>query len=478
LTEDDNHAIWLYKPCGLARIVRSDLDAWVNDPERIVHFTILSAADGVRSYEIPSGYRPMVTKSPDGKIWFLQRDGVGVIDPRHLPFNNLPPPVHIEQITADRKTYKATSAGNGRLNLPPLIRDLRIDYTALSLAVPEQVLFRYKLEGRDRDWEDAGTRRQAFYSDLSPHNYRFRVMACNNNGVWNEEGAFLDFAIAPAYYQTWWFRLLCVAAFLALLWAFYQLRLRQATQEFNMRLDERVNERTRIARELHDTLLQSFQGLLMRFQAVSNELDEGEAKQELDEAIDGAARAITEGRDAVQGLRSSVVESNDLAAALGTLGKELAATESRPPEFTLQVEGAKRELHPILRDDVYRVAGEALRNAFRHADAHQIEVEVRYDERQFRLRVRDDGKGIDPTLLGDSGREGHFGLPGMRERAKRVGGKLTVWSSDPRTGGELQSGTEVEFSIPATHAYTAFRAPRRLTWLAKKFSGKDHEMKS
>ena len=227
LMEDDDHAVWLQMPCGLARIARSDLDAWVNDPQRVVHFTILDAVDGVRTYGIPSGYLPMVTKSPDGKIWFLQRDGVGVIDPRHLPYNKVPPPVHIEQITAERRTYDPISYVNRRVPLPTLIRDLEIDYTALSLVAPEKVRFRYKLEGRDRDWQDAGTRRQAFYNDLQPRNYRFRVMACNNSGVWNEAGAFLDFSVAPAYYQTWWFRLSCVAAFLALIWAVYQQRLRQ-----------------------------------------------------------------------------------------------------------------------------------------------------------------------------------------------------------------------------------------------------------
>jgi len=245
-----------------------------------------------------------------------------------------------------------------------------------------------------------------------------------------------------------------------------------------MRLEERVHERTRIARELHDTLLQSFHGLLLRFQAVSNELDKGEHKEELDEAIDRAAQAITEGRNAVQGLRASVVETNDLAAALGTLGKELAAAESQPPEFVVQVEGGPRELHPVLRDEVYRIGGEALRNAFRHANARHIEVEVRYDERQFRLRVRDDGKGIESKLLAEHGRAGHFGLRGIRERAERVGGKLTLWSSDPRTDGGLESGTEVELRIPAAHAYAKLRAPRRRSWLAEKFFGKQGGMES
>src|SRR5262249_24075141 len=250
----------------------------------------------------------------------------------------------------------------------------------------------------------------------------------------------------------------------------------QLSQQFNARLDERVYERTRIARELHDTLLQSFQGLLMRFQAVSNGLAESESKQELDEAIDRAARAITEGRNAVQGLRTSVVEMTDLASAIGILGKELAEGASQPSEFTIQVEGAPRELHPVLRDEVYRVAGEALRNAFHHANAQHIEVEIRWDERQFRLRVRDDGKGIDPKLLADHERSGHFGFPAMRERAERVGGKLTLWSSGPRTRGELRSGTEIELSVPAARAYTAFVGARRRSWFAEKFFGKQREI--
>jgi signal transduction histidine kinase/ligand-binding sensor domain-containing protein len=478
LMEDNEHSVWLYTACGLVRIARPELGAWVNmvdkgDPKRTIQVTVFDSSDGVRTLSSPGGYSPRVAKSTDGKLWFLPSDGVSVIDPHRLHLNNLPPPVHIEQITADRKTYWQNlygDASSSHPKLPPLVRDLTIDYTALSLVVPEKVRFRVKLEGWDRDWEDAGNERKAFYSNLPPRKYRFRVMACNNSGVWNEAGTFLDFSIAPAYYQTTWFQATCVAALVLLLWALYQLRLRQLARQFNLTLEARVGERTRIARDLHDTLLQSFQGLLMRFQAVSNELAEGELKQELDEAIDRATGAITEGRDAVQELRSSVVERNDLAAALGTLGKELAAPASQPPEFTMQVEGAARDLHPILRDEVYRVAGEALRNAFRHADARRIEVEIRYDERVFRLRVRDDGKGIDPNLLADDGRAGHFGLRGMRERAKRVGGKLTVWS-------ELGSGTEVELRVPASHAYTRFRPPHS-SWLAEKFFAKDHEMKS
>ena len=208
---------------------------------------------------------------------------------------------------------------------------------------------------------------------------------------------------------------------LALLWAAYRWRLRQLHHQFEIALEARVGERTRIARELHDTLLQSFHGVLLRLEVLSQVLRERpmEAQQALDRTIDQAAAAITEGRDAVQGLRESTVQSNDLARAVNTVGEELAANPANngSAAFRVTVEGESRELHPILRDDIYRIAAEALRNAFRHSAARQVEVEIRYDHQQFRMRVRDDGKGIDQAILSGHGREGHFGLPGMRERA-------------------------------------------------------------
>ena len=217
--EEDAGSVWLYMPSGLVRIARTELGEWAaaadkdkgGDAKRI-QATVFDTCDGVRTRGAGGGYGALVAKASDWKLWFLPFDGVSVIDPRHLPFNKIPPPVHIEQITVDRKTYAAALAGTGEaaaseggrykgmggLRLPPLIRDLQIDYTALSLVAPEKVMFRYKLEGWDRDWQDVGTRRQAFYSNLPPRNYRFRVMACNNSGVWNEAGTFLDFSVAPA----------------------------------------------------------------------------------------------------------------------------------------------------------------------------------------------------------------------------------------------------------------------------------------
>jgi len=452
--EDNDRSFWLYMSCGLVRIAGAELKAWASDLKRSVRTTVFDATDGVWSRGRYGRYSRHVAKSPDGRIWFSPPDGVSVIDPRHLPFNKLPPPVYVKQITVSGREIEASQG----LRLPAGVHDLVIEYTALSLVAPEKNLFRYRLEGYDRDWTDAGNRRQAFYTNIAPRHYRFHVMASNNSGVWNEAGDALDFSIDPAYYQTTWFRSSCVAAFLAVLWALYRYRLYQIAREFNANLEGRVDERLRVARDLHDTLLQSFQGLLLQFQGARNLFSKRpeEALKRLERAIDQASDAIREGREAIQNLRSSTVISNELAKAVEVLGKELAeqqrAANGDAPAFSVEVEGASQELHAILRDEVYRMTGEALRNAFRHARARRIEVEIRYDARELRVRVRDDGIGIDASVV-QQGRAGHYGLPGMRERAKSIAGQLDVWS-------EQGAGTEVELTVPASVAY-ASHASRR-----------------
>jgi len=447
--QDNDHSFWLLMPCALVRIARTEVDAWAalvdkdKDTKRTIQAKVFDSSDGVRSSGEPLGYTPQVTRSSDGKLWFTTVDGVSVIDPGHLPFNRVPPPVQIEQIKADGKNYDPVAYGNVRLPLPARIRDLSIDYTALSLAAPEKVHFRFKLEGQDRDWREVVNDRQVQYSNLAPKNYRFRVKACNNSGVWNEEGALLDFSIAPAYYQTKWFRALCVAILLAFLWGLYQLRLAQLRRQMEVRVDER----TRIATELHDTLLQGFHGLLLRLQAARNKLPgrPEDAMRALDGTIMRAEQAIAEGRDAIQDLRSEAVTQKNLAELLAAEGQELEAShraEGDSPVFSIIVEGERQSLSPDLCQDVYRMARELLRNAFRHARAHRIETEVRYDDGLLRIRIRDDGTGIDPKVLQEGQRAGHFGLPGVRERAERIGAQLDFWS-------EAGAGTEVQLTIPA-----------------------------
>jgi signal transduction histidine kinase len=463
--EGNLHNVWIYTSCGLVRIPRSELDACADALERDrnapvrIRPMIFDSSDGLRARANAGGFSPHVSKSPtDGKLWFFPLEGLSSIDPARLPSDGSPPPAYIEQLSADRVVHDFSFDAKDRLVLPPLVRDLEIEYTALSVAAPEKLRFRYKLEGHDKNWMDAGTRRQAFYNDLAPRNYRFRVMASNKDGVWNESGTSFAFSIAPAYYQTTWFLCLIVAAVLGLLVALYQVRLGLLKHQFNVRLEARVDERTRIARDLHDTLLQSFQGVLMKFSSVKYMMRSrpDEAEETLERLIDQARAAVTEGRDAVQGLRSSTVVANDLALAITSLAEGLAADRAGPncPEFRVHMEGRTKDLTPLVRDEVYKVACECLRNAFRHARAQRIEVQIWYDPRQFRLQIADNGKGIDPEVLRGGGRAGHHGLPGLHERAEMSGGKLSIRS-------ELGSGTEIELTIPASIAYPKAPPPGR-----------------
>jgi signal transduction histidine kinase len=461
MAEDKSGKFWIATSGHVLRVPRDKL---VSGVVKAVDAREYDQADGLESTEGVKRSQSVVSDSA-GRIWFSLRSGLSVVDPSHITDYSVPALPHIEAITADNNPVNLA----GSVRIPPSPRRITFEYTGLSLAAPGRIRFRYFLEGFDRSWSEPVATREAVYTNLGAHSYRFRVVASNSEGLWSESEAAVGFEVEPTAWQTWWFRIGSAALILLLVWCVYLYRLRQLATEFNIRLEERVGERTRVARELHDTLLQSFHGLLLRFQTVSNLLPAGEPKQKLDNAIDQAAEAITEGRDAVQGLRSSTTVTNDLAGAITTLGAELARSKLNPnaAEFHVEVEGTPRDLHPILRDEVYRIAGEALRNALHHAHAQRIEVEIRYDERQLRFRVRDDGKGIDPKLLHEDGRAGHFGLGGMRERAKLMGGKLAVWS-------ELDSGTEVELRIPASRAYEIPPARRRW-WLAEKFSGRDTE---
>jgi signal transduction histidine kinase/ligand-binding sensor domain-containing protein len=450
--EDDAKSVWLYTACGLVRIARSELDAWTVDSKRTIQAMVFDSSDGVRSLFTAGHYSPQVARSSDGKLWFSPWDGVSVIDPRRLPFNKLPPPVHIEQFVADRKAYDAS----GQVRLPPLIRDLEIDYTALSLVAPEKIRFRYMLEGHDRDWQDVGNRRQAFYNDLPPGTYRFRVVACNNSGVWNEAGSYFDFTIAPAYYQTTWFRVLLAITFLMLLGAIYQLRLRQVAAHVRARMEERLEERERIARDLHDTLLQSVQGLILKFHAVATQMRGDEpARETLEKTLDHADEVLAEGRDRLRNLRAISIPFGGLPAAFERVAEE--TPQGADATFKTVVEGRVRELHPMVREECYWIGREAVVNALTHSDGRKVEVEITYDPRQFRLRVRDDGRGIDPKILEEGGRSDHWGLQGMRERAQKIGGQLKLWSRP-------ETGTEVELIIPRASAYQTAHDKSKKFW--------------
>jgi signal transduction histidine kinase/streptogramin lyase len=455
ILEDRLGKLWLSTQKGVSRF----------DPQTGT-FRNYDASDGLQSNEFSTG----CYQSQDGEMFFGGSNGFNAFFPDHVRDNPYVPPV---VVTSFKIFNKPVPIGRNpvlnkaipyvdSLTLSYRDDDFSFEFAALSYANSHKNRYRYKLENFDPGWNEVGSKqRLATYTNLDPGKYVFRVQGSNSDGVWNDDGVSLSILITPPWWKTDWFRVLCAAVALTLLWAAYQWRLRHLHHQFEMTLNARVGERTRIARDLHDTLLQSFHGLLLRFQIVSELLPNRavEAKAQLDRAIDRAAEAITEGRDAVQGLRESAVETNDLARAVNSLAEELAVDplNDGAPAFRLTVEGDARDLHPLLRDEIYRIACESLRNAFRHAQAQQIEVEIRYDDAQFRLRVRDDGKGLDAAILSGQEPVGHYGLPGMRERAKLIGGKLVIWS-------EVDAGTEVELRIPAGNAYV--QAAKR-SWISE-----------
>ena len=445
---DDHENWWLSTPCGYVELADSEIQKWRNNPKSVLQFRVLDPLDGARTGR--TDFNP-AAKSPDGRLWFVGALVPQTIEPSRLAKEWNPRPVYVESVTADRIQYVADT----NLRLPARTHDVQIDYTSPSFSIPKKVNFRFRLEGNDSNWQDAGTRRQAFYTNLRPGQYRFTVMASNEDGLWNTQGATLQFSVAPAWFQTIWFRTLSVFAFFLLLGGLYQMRLRQVRHQFNVSLEARVSERTRIARELHDTLLQSFHGRMFEIQAARNMLAKNPAKavEALDSAILGADESIAEGRNAIQDLRSQPVALCDLAQSLTSASQQLGAsyyTSHNAPTFRIVVEGERQNLSPVVQDEVYRICCEVLRNAFRHARASQIEAEIRYDVCEFRLRIRDDGMGIDPKILAEGGTTGHWGLSGIRERAKQIGAQLNLWS-------EAGAGTEVQLTIPAAVAYKASR---------------------
>jgi signal transduction histidine kinase/ligand-binding sensor domain-containing protein len=460
--------LWLNGNRGVVRMKWDALADALARPEAKPRFELYDVHDGLPGYA-QQNENASAVQAPDGRLWFATNHGVSWMDPTHNPSNPPAPDVVIRGLQVDGRSYEAVRP----IELPNTSGSIRIDYTALSLAAPERVSFRYKLDGVDHGWRDATNERAVRYANLRPGQYTFRVTASNNEGVWNELGTSLDFSISPAYYQTTWFRLLLALLFAALLWLAYYLRLRYVTERqrkrIEQRMEDRFGERTRIARELHDTLLQSLQGSLMRYQVAHELLPEhpSEAKQDLGMAIDQTVRAINEGRNAVQGLRATKIDGNDLPESIKKLVEDMAADASLK-QMVLRV-GLQGALHPLqvhALDEIHEIAAEALRNALHHSRASEIEVELIYEQDQFRLRVRDNGIGIDPNHL--KGEAGHYGLQGMRERAELLGGKVGFWTASA-------AGTEIELIIPAAQVY-AEAHKRRCPLFSKYISKRVYEV--
>ncbi|OJH35533.1 hypothetical protein BON30_39075 [Cystobacter ferrugineus] len=442
--------LWLHGAGGAVRVPREEVEAFARDPEHAVQVERFTADDGLEGSPEPLGPIPTLLLGEDGQLWLPTTTNVFRIDPRRIVRNPLAPSVLIGAVTAAGKVYAASEG----LRLSARTTAFEIDYTAFSLSMPERVRFRYQLEGVDEGWQEAGNRRRAFYTNVGPGSYRFSVTAANNDGVWNDTGAVFTFTVQPAFHQTAWFYALCTLAAAALLWGVYQLRLRQVAAQLRARLEARSQERERIARELHDTLLQGTQGLILSIQGLAAELPEANpTRGRIEAVLDRADQVMEEARDRVRDLRAEYIADQDLPRAFVQLGEELA--RERSTRFGVLVKGTPRDMPDAVRDEAYRIGREALLNAFAHARAQAVEVEFVYETGAFLLRVRDDGSGIAEEVLAQGSRPGHWGLVGMHERAQRLGGKLELWS---RAG----AGTEVQLRLPAVIAYGA--EARRKPW--------------
>jgi signal transduction histidine kinase/ligand-binding sensor domain-containing protein len=439
IVETANGDLWLNAAPGIFHVRASEIEQAIKEPAHHVQYELFGILDGFTGKAIQLRPIPTEVESSDGRLWFSTTVGVVQIDPDHLLRNTVAPSVFIRSVDSDGVMH----SGPGVINLPPRTTNIHVRYTAPNLSIPERVRYRYELEGADRNWLDAGNRREAFYTNLGPGHYRFHVIACNEDGVWNNTGATINFTIAPAWFQTYWFFALCAAAAFFVLWVLYRLRVRQVANAMSLRFDDRLAERTRIARDLHDTFLQTIQGSkLVADSALRQAPDSARMRGALEQLSVWLGRATEEGRAALNSLRTSTTETNDLAEAFRRSIGECQIHNSMDASFS--VAGEFSEMHPIVRDEVYRIGYEAIRNACVHSQATHLQVELTYAE-DLILRVRDNGVGIDPAIMSE-GKEGHFGLQGMRERASRIMARLAVETS-------TASGTEIKLVVPGSIIY-------------------------
>jgi signal transduction histidine kinase/ligand-binding sensor domain-containing protein len=448
IIETTDGDLWLNARAGIAHIAAIDLQRSRLDSAYRVRGETLSAFDGVVGSSAMLRPLPTAIEAADGKLWFATTGGIYGIVPAQRVRNHVPPVVLIRALNVAGQTIQPIAG----MILPAYTTSVRFDYIGLSLTAAEKVRYRYRLDGVDTDWRELTAAHQALYTNLRPGHYSFRVVAANNDGVWNESGATLPFLIPAAFVQSGWFIVLFLVGAAAAVWVVVRLRVSQVANRIHRRLEERMeerlNERTRISRDLHDSLLQGFQGLMFRLQAVRQLLPPGDAAKVLDSAMHAGDRAIGEGREAVENLRSSSYDTRDLVTSLSALSTDLMEgidPESKP-KYSVVVEGRSCELNAVVRDEAYRIAREAVSNAYQHAKAALIEIEVTFGDADLTIRVCDDGIGVDTKILARGQRPGHWGLQGMRERSESFGGHLQILSKE-------NAGTQVELRIPAHIAY-------------------------
>jgi signal transduction histidine kinase/ligand-binding sensor domain-containing protein len=434
IADDGHDGLWISTPRFVARLSRSHLLDVTPGP---LPMRIFGLPDGI---PVPEGVRRdrSVVRDAANRIWFSLRRSVSMVDPARLGAVSAPPPVHVETVSADGtaldlRTHTKIPAGRQRL---------RFEFLAISLSVPELVRYQYRLEPFDTGWSEPEAAREAVYTNLGPGSYRFRVIAANSEGIWSAAESSVSFEIVPAVWQTLWFRTLAVAAIGLMSLGVYRLHLRQVKRLLNVRFEERLAERTRIAKELHDTLLQGLLAASMQFNlAVDAIPEDSPLRSRFDRALAILRQVMDEGRNAIRGLRSPGTDTGELETAFRKIREEFAAAKSI--DFRIVVDGRPRPLNPLVRDEVYRIGREALTNAFRHSGSPKVEMHIRYNG-NLRVAVRDKGRGFDER----SGIAGRSGLTGMRDRAEEIGARLRVSS-------RVHAGTEVVLTVPGSVAFSS-----------------------
>jgi ligand-binding sensor domain-containing protein/signal transduction histidine kinase len=454
LAEDKKGSLWI---ASSGHVLKVNRDRLLSGELKEGDIREYGLADGLHGTEGVRRDRSLVMDG-HGRIWFSLNRGVSGIDPARVG-DSLPAIRHIETAFANG----APVATQGLVRIPGPLPRIAFNYTGLSFAVPERIRFRYRLDGFDSGWSDATSARQAVYTNLGPGSYRFRVTSSNSDGLWSGPEAAFSFDIEPAFWQAWWFRISCVLTLAAIAWMLHRLRVQQVSRQMQSRLEERLEERERIARDLHDTMLQGFISASMQLDVANDRIPpDSPAKPLVARVLELMRQVSEEGRNAIRSLRSSRRESYPLEQALSRIGGEFI--HEKQIDFRVILQGVPRSLHPAIWDEAYRIGREAVINAFRHSHASKLEVEVEYTSRSLRILVRDDGRGIDDQVL-HAGREGHWGLSGMRERAEQIGATFGVLS-------RIGTGTEVELSIPGHIAFESDSSRRWPRWFTRLFSRK------
>jgi signal transduction histidine kinase/ligand-binding sensor domain-containing protein len=435
LVESANGDLWLNAQRGVVSIQAAELQAALKTP----HYLMKTESFTEGNFVGPIGLRPgksTTARDAKGRLWFLTLNGAFHIDPGHPISKNRLPNLSIKSITMDRQPIDDGG------NIGPGSQTLNIHYLGVNLTTPERVTYKYRLDGVDTEWQDVGHRTEAIYTQLQPGRYTFNVIASNGDGIWTAPLSSIPLNVLPRFYQTAWFIVSIVVAALLLLWFAFTLRVRAVTSGIRARAEERAEERVRIARDLHDTLLQGIQGLLLTVHVAAQKVSRGEdAKLLLDKALSTADRITIEGRNRVTSLRSEHLTDAELVGSIENTGRDLNCDDTI--EFQVKREGIDATLYAHVADEAFCIVREALTNAFRHAEASNITVEVRYGRRHFSLECTDNGRGFDTE---SQDKAGHWGLKGLFERAEQLGGQVHVRS-------ELERGTQVHFVLPSYRAY-------------------------